>query len=79
MAKKTKSELNKPTVALTREGYKFVLSFSNIDSDAKYIWIERWVYEHQDKGGTAKEKEYHKIKLGAKSNSSWSFTLDKTK
>lgn len=79
MAKKTKSKLNKPTVALTREGYKFVLSFSNIDSDAKYIWIERWVYEHQDKGGTAKEKEYHKIKLGAKSNSSWSFTLDKTK
>lgn len=80
MAKKKKTKLSKPTVSLSREGYKFVLSFSGIDNDADYIWIERWVYEHEDnKKSTNKQKEYDKIKLGAKRNSSWSFTLNKKK
>lgn len=77
--KKKKTELAKPSVTLSRDGYRFVLSFSSVDNDADYIWIERWVYEARDNNkSTKKQTEYDKIKLGAKSNSSWSFTLDKT-
>lgn len=80
MATKVKSKLTTTTVSLTRSGYKFTLSFSNIDNDADYIYIEKWVYEAKDVGKSGnKGKEYKKIKLGAKKNSSWSFTLDKGK
>lgn len=77
---KLKSKLTKPSVSLARNGYKMTLSFSNVDSDADYFYIERWIYEAQDtKKSSNKAKEYKKVKLGAKKNSSWSFTLDKTK
>ena len=76
----TKTKLKKPTVSITRSGYKFSLSFSNIDNDAEYIWIEKEVWEKQDSSKTsAKQREYKKIRIGAKGNSSWSFTLDKNK
>ena len=76
----TKTKLKKPTVSITRSGYKFSLSFSNIDNDAEHIWIEKEVWEKQDSSKTsAKQREYKKIRIGAKGNSSWSFTLDKNK
>lgn len=78
--KKTKSKLSKPSFSLARDGYKFVLSFSNIDEDADYIWIEREILEHQDnKNSTKKQRDYEKIKLGAKQNQSWSYTLEEGK
>ena len=77
---KLKSKLTKPSVSLARNGYKMTLSFSNVDSDADYFYIERWVYEAQDtKKSSNKAKEYKKIKLGTKNHTSWSFTVDKTK
>lgn len=72
---KVKSKLTKPSFSITRNGYKFSLSFSNIDSDADYIYIEVWVYEARDgKKSTAKQLQYKKQKLGAKKNSSWTYT-----
>ena len=71
--------MKKPTVSLSRNGYSFVLQFSNMD-DADYIFIEREVIEHRDGlNSSKKQKEYHKTKLGAKSHSSWSYTLGATK
>lgn len=63
-----KNKLTKPTVSLTRTNYKFTLSFSNIDSDADYIHIELFLNDCHAKN----------IQLGAKKNSSWSYTLDKS-
>lgn len=78
--KKVKTKLSKPTVSLSRDGYKFILSFSNIDSDSDYIRIIREVWEKQDtKKSSNQAKEHKEIKLGAKKNSSWSYTLDKNK
>ena len=71
--KKTKTKLTKPTVSLSRSGYKFTLSFSNIDDDADYIYIEREIWARNMNF----PNEYQKKKLGAKKNSSWSYTLDK--
>lgn len=79
MAKKKKTKLKKPTVSLTRNGYKIALSFGNIDSDADHIYVEKWVYEAKDTKKTSnKAKEYEKKKLSPKS-SSCTFTLDKNK
>ena len=62
----TKTKLKKPTVSITRSGYKFSLSFSNIDNDAEYIWIEKEVWEKQDSSKTsAKQREYKKIRIGS--------------
>ena len=78
--KKVTTKLSKPSVSLARNGYTFTLSFSNIHNLADYIYIERWIYEAQDtKKSSNKAKEYKKVKLGAKKNSSWSYTLDKDK
>lgn len=78
--KKVTTKLSKPSVSLARDGYKFTLSFSNIDDLADYIYIERWIYEAQDtKKSSNKAKEYKKVSLGAKSNSSWSYKLGATK
>lgn len=78
--KKVTTKLSKPSVSLARNGYKFTLSFSNIHDLADYIYIERWIYEAQDtKKSSNKAKEYKKVKLGAKKNSSWSYTIEKEK
>lgn len=75
-----KSKLTKPTVSLSRDGYKFVLSFSDMDSDADYIYIDRVVYERQDLVMSPNNSpDIGNAKIGAKRNSSWSFTLDKDK
>lgn len=74
--KKVKTKLTTPTVSLARAGYKFTLSFSNIDNDADHIFIERWIYEVQDtKKSSNKAKEYKKVRRDAKKTSSWSYTL----
>lgn len=73
MAKKNK--LKNPTVALSRDGYKFVLTFSNMDTDADYIHIKLWVWEAKDKNRS--QTNFKTADIGAKSNSSWSFTLKK--
>lgn len=71
--------MKKPTVSLSRNGYSFVLQFSNMN-DADYIFIERELIEHRDGlNSSKKQKEYHKTKLGAKSHSSWSYTINKDK
>ena len=44
---KVKSKLTKPSFSITRNGYKFSLSFSNIDSDADYIRSEEHTSELQ--------------------------------
>ena len=74
---KLKSKLTKPSVSLARNGYRFTLSFGNIDNDADHIFIERWIYEAQDtKKSSNKAKEYKKVRRDAKKTSSWSYTLD---
>ena len=75
-----KNKLTKPTVSLARDGYKFTLSFSNVDNESDYIYIDRVVYEAQDlTKGPNNSPEIGHQKLGAKKNSSWSYTLDKDK
>lgn len=73
-----KKKCSKPTVSpISRDGYTFTLSFSNIDSDASHIYIERWIYEKKDSASSSNTaKEYKKVKLNSSGNSSWSFTID---
>lgn len=78
--KKTKTKLTNPTVSLSRDGYKFILSFSNIDDDADYIYIEREIWEKQDnKKSSKKAKEYKKVRRESKKTSSWSYKIKKDK
>lgn len=73
-AKKTKTKLSKPSVTLARDGYKFVLSFSGIDSDADYIHIEKRTYEAKDK--KERQADYLSTKIGAKQNQSWTYNMN---
>ena len=82
------STLKTPTFSLKREGYKFILSFGNIDkkvSDSKKgrngrICIEREVYEVQDKTKKGKwniKKSDHKEERIGAGRSSWTYSLNK--
>lgn len=76
-SKSKKTKLSKPSVSLSRNGYKLTLSLDANDSDAKNIYIEKWVYEAKDIGKSGNRgKEHEKIKKGAKTKS-WSLTLKK--
>ena len=73
-----KKKLSKPTVTISRDGYRFTVSLSCIDSDTTHFWVEKWVYEKKDTSKSA--KEYSKSsKISVKKNTSWSFTIDKKK
>lgn len=77
--KKVKSKLSKPSVSLTRNGYKFEASLKANDSDATHFHIEKWIWEAKDTKRTSnKNKEYQKWDK-AVSTSSVSFTLNKNK
>ena len=87
MANKTVNKSRKlatPKVSLSRDGYKFVLTFSGIDTSSKYkatnIHITYSVIEAQDKvkSGVYKNTDSGSATIGA-GNSSWSFTLNKNK
>lgn len=68
-----KKKLKKPTVSLSRDGYKFTLSFNNLnDDDADWIYIDYQIY-------IGFYAEFDSIKRGAKNNQSWSLTLDEKK
>lgn len=87
MANKTVNKSKKlatPKVSLSRDGYKFILTFSNIDTSSKYkatnIHITYNVIEAKDKvkNGVYKNTDSGSATIGA-GHSSWSFTLDKNK
>ena len=87
MANKTVNKSKKlatPKVSLSRDGYKFILTFSNIDTSSVYkatnIHITYSVIEAKDKvkNGVYKNTDSGSATIGA-GHSSWSFTLDKNK
>ena len=69
--------LKTPKIAIDRAGYKFVISFGNIDQKAKKIHIETIIYEKMDK----KKKQADKyVATISASNSSYVFKkFDKDK
>ena len=58
-SKSKKTKLSKPSVSLSRNGYKFTLSLNANDSDAKNIYIEKWVYEAKDIGKSGNKAKEH--------------------
>ena len=75
-----KKNLKTPSVSLERKGYTFTLSLKHNDDDADYFYIDRVVYERRDlTKGPNNEPEIAHVKIGAKSNSSWSYKLGATK
>ena len=87
MANKTVNKSKKlatPKVSLSRDGYKFILTFSDIDTSSVYkatnIHITYSVIEAKDKvkNGVYKNTDSGSATIGA-CHSSWSFTLDKNK